>query len=94
MQCEPDVRRKVAENIHVIGGIAMVPGIKERLNLEIKHLVTTPQSEYSQLQELVAKFAYVNPMFPANCLAWVGGMQSLYYSSMLTVHRICDGCYR
>ena len=48
LSCPMDCRRQLASNIVVIGGTAMLPGLKHRLMKEIKHL-TTNSERYKQV---------------------------------------------
>jgi actin-related protein 10 len=67
------MRKLLAENILVIGGTAMAPGIKARILDELKHLVQ--QRKYESRLALKT-FKFHKPPAKENYVAWLGGKDS------------------
>lgn len=64
-----DLRLKLAENIVIIGGTAMTPGLKARIKHELyKQLKST---RYEKLK--ITKFKFHTPPSKDNYTAWLGG---------------------
>ncbi|CAH8448932.1 unnamed protein product [Schistosoma margrebowiei] len=95
-----DIRRKLAENIVLIGGTTMLPGFVSRLMEELNSLVELP--EFSKLQALKGSFKFHNPPGEANYIGWLGGAifgaleclpgRSLSRSSFLENGLVPDWC--
>ncbi|KAH8853565.1 Actin-related protein 10 [Schistosoma japonicum] len=66
-----DIRRKLAENIVLIGGTTMLPGFVPRLMEELNSHVELP--EFLKLQALKGFFKFHNPPAEANYVGWLGG---------------------
>lgn len=66
-----DVRRTLAENIVLIGGTSMLPGLVARLLEELNHLLDLP--EFCTLRALKGGFRFHNPPGELNYIAWLGG---------------------
>mmetsp|Transcript_30042 Transcript_30042/g.53274 ORF Transcript_30042/g.53274 Transcript_30042/m.53274 type:complete len:248 (+) Transcript_30042:351-1094(+) len=66
-----DLRSKLASNIIVSGGIAMLPGFIQRFYEEIIKLLDS--DEFASLKPLSANFRIVETPFPRNLLSWIGG---------------------
>ncbi|XP_049938101.1 actin-related protein 10 isoform X1 [Schistocerca serialis cubense] len=70
LECATDARRQLAENIFIVGGTAMVPGLRARLRDEMRQLLG--------LERYASKLSLPNLKFhraPAkeNYAAWLGG---------------------
>eukprot|EP00116_Pleurobrachia_bachei_P008115 sb/3468377/ len=70
LKCPIDCRAELAENILIIGGGSMLPGLKHRIKEEILALVAF--SRFSALQG-IKTFKFYKPNYPANIMSWVGG---------------------
>ncbi|KAK3730365.1 hypothetical protein QZH41_014846 [Actinostola sp. cb2023] len=68
--CPIDTRKKLAENIVLIGGTAMTPGFKHRLMQEIYILLQSPQ--YKDKLFIKTVKMHQTPV-NANSTAWLGG---------------------
>ncbi|CAH8487900.1 unnamed protein product [Heterobilharzia americana] len=66
-----DIRRKLAENIVLIGGTTMLPGFIPRLMEELNSHLELP--EFSKLHALKGSFKFHNPPGEANYVGWLGG---------------------
>ena len=65
-----DTRRKLAENIVIIGGNSMLPGFTHRLQKELMEL--SLDDKYSK-HMTITKFAFHKPAVKENYTAWLGG---------------------
>uniref|UniRef100_A0A2R5LJA1 Putative actin-related protein 10 n=1 Tax=Ornithodoros turicata TaxID=34597 RepID=A0A2R5LJA1_9ACAR len=71
-----DARKKLAENIVVMGGTAMLPGFRHRLLNELHQLVKDP--DYKRRMK-ISVFKFHNPPCKENYTAWLGA--SIYGST-------------
>ncbi|GAB0092729.1 Actin-related protein 10 [Sergentomyia squamirostris] len=70
LKCPLDMRRSLAENIVLIGGTSMIPGIAARLKEELLHLMET--NLYKE-KLFIKSFKFHNPPSKGNFTAWLGG---------------------
>ncbi|XP_041351944.1 actin-related protein 10-like [Gigantopelta aegis] len=99
VECPIDVRRKLAENIVILGGTAMLPGFYHRLRLELYYLMS--QLKYRK-QLAVKVFKFHKPPAKENYTAWLGGamfgaletlqMRSLQRETYLQSCKLPDWC--
>lgn len=79
MKVNMDLRLKLAENILLIGGTAMLPGFKARLKEELETQLKCDR--YKKLNIIEFKFHY--PPSKDNYTAWLGGNITFYIMKWL-----------
>jgi hypothetical protein len=62
---------ELVQNIHLIGGGAMIPGIKIQLLRSLLEACDLP--EYNHIKRLVQKTSYIPSPFLPIISAWIGG---------------------
>ncbi|XP_059610852.1 actin-related protein 10 [Phlebotomus argentipes] len=82
LKCPLDMRRQLSENIVLIGGTAMIPGLTARLQEELKHLL---DSDLYKGKLFLQSFKFHTPPAKANFTAWLGG--SIYGGTDLLISR-------
>lgn len=82
LACPIDMRRQLAENLHVIGGTAMALGLLARLQEELQALVEQPL--YAK-RLFVDEFKFHVSPLRANFVSWLGG--ALYGATELAQTR-------
>ncbi|XP_055716823.1 actin-related protein 10 [Phlebotomus papatasi] len=82
LKCPLDMRRQLAENIVLIGGTAMIPGLTARLQEELIHLLDT---DLYKGKLFIKSFKFHTPPAKANFTAWLGG--SIYGGTDLLLTR-------
>ncbi|KAL3874651.1 hypothetical protein ACJMK2_037633 [Sinanodonta woodiana] len=70
LQCPIDMRKELAENIVIIGGTAMLPGMYHRIKEELFDLMKKPK--YADNLSL-KKFKFHRPPAKENYTSWLGG---------------------
>jgi actin-related protein 10 len=80
LKCPIDTRRKLAENILLVGGTVMLPGFKRRLVTELHELKTLPK--YKE-RLAIETFMFHTPPAKENYAAWLGGA---IFGSLEIVH--------
>nr|XP_018896252.1 PREDICTED: actin-related protein 10 [Bemisia tabaci] len=81
LQCSIDARKKLAENLIIIGGTSMALGFKPRLDAELKALIKVPA--YND-KLFLTTFKYHTPPTKANCVTWLGG--SIFGATESCIH--------
>ena len=77
LQCPIDMRRCMAENVVLMGGTAMLPGFRHRLQQELIALLKSPKYE----EKLPgARILFHTPPARENYVAWLGGQYRLVMS--------------
>lgn len=73
-----DCRRCLAENVLVIGGLANLPGLEQRLFDELKNI-----DKYERFRRKIPDtFKFHKPICPSNYVAWLGASMFCTLSSM------------
>mmetsp|Transcript_58844 Transcript_58844/g.118174 ORF Transcript_58844/g.118174 Transcript_58844/m.118174 type:complete len:461 (+) Transcript_58844:115-1497(+) len=86
--CAIDVRRAVSGHVVLVGGGSLVPGMRQRLEQEIRTMVN--DSDRHPLARCVSESLWIaNSPFPGNILTWVGGsvLSSVEHSVALGISR-------
>lgn len=83
IKCPLDCRRRLAQNIVLIGGTSMIPGLKHRLYKEIEHL-TTKSERYKPLN-FSNEFKFHQLPCKENYASWLGA--SIWATSDLLAMR-------
>ncbi|KAJ3121614.1 Actin- protein 10 [Nowakowskiella sp. JEL0407] len=78
LSCPSDIRLELLSNILIIGSASMIPGIKSRFDSELKKYINSLNysksglESYQKLKRGLTRIKIFDPIFPANCCAWVG----------------------
>lgn len=73
-----DCRRSLAENVLVIGGLANLPGLEQRLANELKNI-----DKYERFRRKIPDtFKFHKPICPRNYVSWLGASMFCTQSSM------------
>ncbi|KAG6967037.1 hypothetical protein JG688_00006498 [Phytophthora aleatoria] len=67
-----DVRAAMLENLLLVGGTAMIPGLAQRVAAEVRETLRH-DNEFASASTAVDRAQLVQTYFPRNMLAWVGG---------------------
>lgn len=67
-----DVRAAMLENLLLVGGSAMIPGLTQRVMAETREALRQ-DNEFASASTAVDRTQLVQSYFPRNMLAWVGG---------------------
>ncbi|KAG7379929.1 Actin- protein 10 [Phytophthora pseudosyringae] len=67
-----DVRAAMLENLLLVGGTAMIPGLAQRVVAEVREALRH-DNEFASASAAVDRAQLVQTYFPRNMLAWVGG---------------------
>ncbi|KAG6964642.1 hypothetical protein JG687_00005850 [Phytophthora cactorum] len=67
-----DVRAAMLENLLLVGGTAMIPGLAQRVAAEVRETLRH-DNEFASASTAVDRAQLVQAYFPRNMLAWVGG---------------------
>ncbi|ETP54452.1 hypothetical protein F442_00827 [Phytophthora nicotianae P10297] len=67
-----DVRAAMLENVLLVGGTAMIPGLAQRVVDEVREALHH-DNEFASASAAVDRAQLVQTYFPRNMLAWVGG---------------------
>ncbi|KAL4159668.1 hypothetical protein PRNP1_000241 [Phytophthora ramorum] len=67
-----DVRAAMLENLLLVGGTAMIPGLAQRVMDEVREALHH-DNEFASASAAVDRAQLVQTYFPRNMLAWVGG---------------------
>ncbi|TDH71921.1 uncharacterized protein CCR75_003430 [Bremia lactucae] len=67
-----DIRSAMLENMLLIGGTAMIPGLAQRIVAEVREALRH-DSDFASSTSAVDRVELVQICFPRNMLAWVGG---------------------
>ncbi|KAK1941654.1 Actin-related protein 10 [Phytophthora citrophthora] len=67
-----DIRAAMLENLLLVGGTAMIPGLAQRVVAEVREALRH-DNEFASASEGVDRAQVVQTYFPRNMLAWVGG---------------------
>uniref|UniRef100_A0A0K8TTD1 Putative actin 3 isoform n=1 Tax=Tabanus bromius TaxID=304241 RepID=A0A0K8TTD1_TABBR len=82
LKCPLDMRRTLAENIFLIGGTAMIPGITARLKAELTALL---ESDLYKNKLFIKSIKFHKAPAKENFTAWLGG--SIYSGTDLVLSR-------
>jgi hypothetical protein len=83
-KCAPDTRAELCANMLLTGGGSLLPGFKSRFRREVVQKIEQEEA-YSSLRGLKNSFGFVDSMFPANYLGWLGGSVVGSLESVLSV---------
>ncbi|KAL3668310.1 hypothetical protein V7S43_006403 [Phytophthora oleae] len=67
-----DIRAAMLENLLLVGGTAMIPGLAQRVVAEVREALRH-DNEFASASDAVGRAQLVQTYFPRNMLAWVGG---------------------
>eukprot|EP00644_Phytophthora_capsici_P008038 jgi/Phyca11/125463/e_gw1.58.148.1 len=67
-----DIRAAMLENLLLVGGTAMIPGLAQRVVAEVREALRH-DNEFASASNSVDRAQVVRTNFPRNMLAWVGG---------------------
>ncbi|OWZ04931.1 hypothetical protein PHMEG_00023080, partial [Phytophthora megakarya] len=67
-----DVRAAMLENMLLVGGTAMIPGLAQRVVAEVREALHH-DNDFASASTAVDRAQLVQTYFPRNMLAWVGG---------------------
>lgn len=90
-QCPVDIRKPLSENMFLIGGTVMAPGMTARVKAELWALIKQPL--YSKLQDIKEIKFHSAPAKP-NLASWLGGKWHCFIKIWLNLIKICFFHYR